>query len=172
MRDPFSNSDLKLNHEPDSWTGSRGNKASWGSLSHRKWCMTCHVMWVCCFWNGGGVIKRSVSVTWRHTGWLHSSPWWWPLLTWWWTVCWAAALGFVSWPLEDLVRQREEKRDDHTTELKATIFLLLTVCFSRVSLCLTLSFFSRGISFSLRNSAISLSSSRSLNVQAHEQTFE
>lgn len=47
----------------------------------------------------------------------------------------------------------------------ALLWLCVCVCVSKHGrlLCVTLSFFSRGISFSLRNSAISLSSSRSLS---------
>lgn len=61
-----------LNYKTDPWTALRGNPPNWGSLSLRKWFMGCRVM--CCFWQMDGVIKRSVRITWWHTGWLHSSP--------------------------------------------------------------------------------------------------
>lgn len=59
-------------------------------------------------------------------------------------------------------RERGREKDDHTLEVPSACALFFFK--HGYSLCVTLSFFSRGISFSLRNSAISLSSSRSLSL--------
>lgn len=84
-------------------------------------------------------------------------------------VCWEASPRFVSWASEDLVIQREEREREREmiTPWTWTVILVMFVSSSKSadSLCATLSFCSRGISFSLRNSAISLSSSRSLGLR-------
>lgn len=89
----------------------QGHTDKQGSLIHRKRWSVCDEMRVVSDTGTVGM-KRSVSVTWWHTGWLRSNPWWWPLQIWWWMVCWEAAPGPVSWASEDLVK-REEKRSRH-----------------------------------------------------------
>lgn len=73
-------------------------------------------------------------------------------------------------------RKDKEKRNDHTMGVRVCTTVSLSDCELELcvlishSLCAALSLFSRGISFSLRNSAISLSSSRSLRYNTHTHT--
>lgn len=82
-------------------------------------------VWCECFWYG------VLAVTWRHTAWLHSSPWWRPLLTWWWTACWEVALGFVSSALQHLAIKKEDK----SIRSKVNNTPTLSVCLCKLTLC-------------------------------------